>query len=140
MLNEEIIDTMVRTAIDAAKNAYADHSHFSVGACALASDGTLYSGCSIDNATASLSCCAEAVAMYRAVADGKREFDALAVAADTENPYVPCGSCCQIMAEFGVKEVVMSNMNGDVEVTTLDNLLPYADRHNNTRDDVDIDF
>ena len=128
MLNEDIIDTLVRTAINASENAYTERSHFAVGSCALASDGTLYSGCNIDNASPSLSCCAEAVAIYRAVADGKREFDAVAVVADTEDPFIPCGACCQLMAEFKVKEVIMANMNGDMNVVPLEDLLPYADR------------
>lgn len=128
MLNEDIIDTLVRTAIDASKNAYTEHTHFAVGSCVLASDGTMYSGCSIDNAAAPLACCAEAVAMYRAIADGKRDFDALAVAADTEDPFVPCGACCQILAEFDVKEIIMANFNGDATVVQLEDLLPYAER------------
>ena len=127
MLNDDIIDTMIRTAMDAVNNAYTTHDSMPVGACALTSDGTLYSGCSIDNASPALYCTAEALAIYKAVCDGKREFDAVAVVADTERPFVPCGTSLQIMAEFGVYEIVMANMNGEVETVRLCEFFPSGD-------------
>ena len=72
MINEDILDTMVRTAIDAMRNAYTEHGARAVGACVLASDGTLYTGCTVDNASPQLVMNAEAVAIARAVADGMR--------------------------------------------------------------------
>ena len=95
MINEEIIDTMIRMAKDAMSKAHSPYSGRPVGACVLASDGTLYGGCSIENAAYGSSCCAERVAIFKAVADSKREFDAIAVVADTDEPCVPCGACCQ---------------------------------------------
>ena len=127
MLNEEIIDTMVRKAMDSMNNSYVEHKGMAVGACALASDGTLYGGCSIDNASPALYCEAEVLAIWKAVSEGKREFDAVAVVADTEQPFVPCGSSLQIMAEFGVYEVVMANVNGDLETMLLSELFPSGD-------------
>ena len=124
MLNEEIIDTMVRTAMDAIKNAYVKHTSMPVGACALTSDGTLYSGCSIDNASPKAYCTAEELAMYKAISDGKREFDAVAVIADTENPFVPAGTSLQLMSEFEVQDVIMANVEGDLEIVPLDELFP----------------
>ncbi|MBR6267120.1 MAG: cytidine deaminase [Selenomonadaceae bacterium] len=124
MLNEEIIDTMVRTAIDAIKNAYVEHTSLEVGACALTSDGTLYSGCNIDNASPKAYCTAEELAMYKAISDGKRDFDAVAVIADTEKPFVPAGSSLQLMAEFQVQDVIMANMDGELEIVSLDELFP----------------
>ena len=64
--------------------------------------------------------------MYKAIADSKREFDALAVVADTEEPFVPCGACCQLMAEFGVQDIIMANMKGDLRVATIGDLMPLA--------------
>ena len=126
MINEEIADAMIRMAKEARLRAYGPYSKASVGACALTSDGTLYGGCNVENASNGLSCCAERVAVYKAVADSKREFDAVAVVADTEEPFVPCGSCCQVMAEFDIPEIIMANLKGDIRVLTLKELAPYA--------------
>ena len=127
MLNEEIIDTMVRKAMDGIVHAYTENGAMPVGACVLADDGTLYGGCNIDNASPALYCTAEALAIYKAVSDGKRNFDALAVVADTDHPFVPCGSSLQLMAEFGVYEVVMANMKGEVETTRLSEIFPTGE-------------
>jgi cytidine deaminase len=126
MLNEELIDTLVRSAMEATKNAYVPYSKVPIGACVMASDGTLYTGCTIENAVRNLSISAGEVAMYKAVADGKREFDAIAFIGNTERPFVPNGAICQLLAEFNVPEVVMSDMNGDAQVIPLTDLLPYG--------------
>ena len=126
MINEDIIDTMVRTARDAMQKSHAPYSGRPVGACVLASDGTLYGGCSVENAAYGLSCCAERVAIFRAIADSKREFDAIAIVADTDEPCVPCGACCQVMAEFKIRDVIMANLKGDVELADLMDLAPCA--------------
>lgn len=126
MLNEDIIDTMVRTARSARNNAYAPYSAVTTGACALSSDGTLYGGCNVENVSYGMSMCAERVAIYRAIADGKQEFDGIAVIADTEEPFVPCGACCQVMAEFNIPEIILANLDGDIRVMTLEDLAPHA--------------
>lgn len=128
MLNEEVIDTLVRSAMDATKNAYTPYSgDLGVGACVMASDGTIYTGCTIENAIRSLSVCAAEVAMYKAVSDGKREFDAIAIIGNTEEPFVPSGNICQLLAEFHVPEVVMADMHGDAKSVELQDLLPYGE-------------
>lgn len=126
MINQEIIDTMIRTAKEARKNAHAPYSEKLVGACVLASDGTLYGGCNVENASYGLSCCAERVAIYRAIADAKHDFDALAVVADTNEPITPCGACCQVMAEFEIRDIIMANLKGDVQVIDIYDLAPCA--------------
>lgn len=126
MINEDIINTMVRQAKDAMKKAHSPYSKQPVGACLLASDGTLYSGCSVENISFGLSCCAERVAIFKAVADNKREFDAIAVVSDMPEPCVPCGACCQVMAEFKIRNVIMANLNGDIELADLMDLAPSA--------------
>ena len=126
MLNEDIIDTMVRTAKNARNNAYGPYTDTAVGACALASDGTLYGGCNVENMSLGMSMCAERVAIFKAVADGKQAFDGIAVIADTDEDYVPCGACLQVMAEFNIPEVVMANLEGDVRVMELEDLVPYV--------------
>ena len=126
MMNPEIIDTMVRAAMQVMDNAYVPYGKSPIGACVLASDGTFYTGCNIENAIPRLSVFAEEVAMYRAVADGKREFDAIAVIGDTEEPFVPNGAVCQLLAEFNVQEIIMTNMDGVVKTAKLTDLMPYA--------------
>jgi cytidine deaminase len=126
MINQETIDTMVRMAREYMHHAYTPQTNMAVGACVLAADGTLYGGCNIENTVPSLSCCAETFTMHKAIADAKREFDALAVIADTEDPFVPCGACLQLMAEFGVQDVILANLKGDVRVRPLDAIVPCA--------------
>lgn len=125
-MNPEIVDTMVRAAMQVMDNAYVPYGKAAIGACVLASDGTFYTGCNIENAVPRLSVFAEEVAMYRAVADGKREFDAIAVIADTQEPFVPNGAVCQLLAEFDVQEIIMTNMDGVVKIAKLTDLMPYA--------------
>lgn len=125
-MNPEIVDTMVRAAMQVMDNAYVPYGKAAIGACVLASDGTFYTGCNIENAIPRLSVFAEEVAMYRAVADGKREFDAIAVIADTDEPFVPNGAVCQLLAEFNVEEIIMTNMEGMVRTVKLTDLMPYA--------------
>lgn len=126
MLNEEIVDAMVRSAMKAMDNAYAPYGGHSVGACVLAADGTLYTGVNIENAIGRLSVAAAEVAMYRAIADGKREFDGVLVISDFERPFVPNGAVLQLLAEFDVPEVIMANMTGKIERAELKTMLPYA--------------
>ncbi len=125
-MNPEIVDTMVRAAMQVMDNAYVPYGKAAIGACVLASDGTFYTGCNIENAVPRLSVFAEEVAMYRAVADGKREFDAIAVIADTDEPFVPNGAVCQLLAEFNVPEIIMTNMDGMVKNVKLTDLMPFA--------------
>lgn len=126
MLNEEIIDTMIRSARMARNNAYSPYSDMAVGACVLASDGTLYGGCNVENSTLGASMCAERVAIFKAVADGKTEFDGIAVIADTEEAFVPCGCCSQVISEFNIPEIIMANLDGDIRVLNSDELAPFA--------------
>ena len=129
-LTEAVIDTMVRQAMDAIKNAYIPYGGIGVGACALASDGTFYTGCNVENSLPRLSVSAEEVAMYKAIADGKREFDGLVVIADVKHPFIPNGAVCQLLAEFDVPEVVMADMSGNVQHVELKELLPHGIRIN----------
>ena len=127
-MNFDIIDTMVRTAMEAMRNAYVEHGGIVAGACVLTADGTLYSGCTVDHPVTDLNYSAEIVAMLRAIADGKREFDALAIVADIEGIYVPDEDTYQFLQEFNVEEVVLSDMDGDVKIMRLEEIAPYKPR------------
>lgn len=126
MLNQDIIDTMIRTARAARNNAYGPYSGTATGACVLASDGTLYGGCNVENNSFGMSMCAERVAIFKAVSDGKQAFDGIAVIADTDEPFVPCGGCCQVIAEFAIPEIILVNLDGDIRTMTLEELAPNA--------------
>lgn len=108
------------------KWAYAPYSHYHVGACLLASSGKFYDGCNVENAAYGSSICAERTALVKAVSEGERHFETVAVV--TENGGSPCGSCRQMMAEFGLDlKVLLINRDGQVvSETTLRDLLPDA--------------
>ena len=96
---------LITAAQAARRNAYAPYSHFTVGAALLAQDGTIYTGCNVENASYGLSICAERNAVFHAVASGTRDF--LAVAVATENGVTPCGACRQVLAEFNPQMTVL---------------------------------
>lgn len=108
--------------------AYAPYSKFKVGAALLTADGTIYRGCNVENASYGLTNCAERTAFFKAVSNGAKDFVAIAIIGDTEQPITPCGACRQVMVEFCKPEmpVYLTNLKGDVEVTTVGKLLPGA--------------
>ena len=125
-------EILIQKAKEAMKNAYAPYSSFKVGAALICDDGSIYTGCNIENASFSPTVCAERVAIYKAVSDGKREFSAIAVCGGkngvlTDDFCYPCGVCRQVMSEFcgtDFKIYVMSK--DDVKEYTLSEILPYG--------------
>lgn len=123
--------TLVAAAADARQRAYAPYSRFRVGAAVRTPDGTVYTGANIENASYPLSHCAERVAIHKAVSDGHRRIEAVAVMADGDAVAMPCGACRQVMAEFGVRRIIVATPSGTRRVRTLRQLLaePFlADR------------
>jgi cytidine deaminase len=118
-------DELIAAAWEVRENAYAPYSNFQVGAALLASDGRIFPGCNVENISYGLTNCAERVAIGAAVAAGVRGFDKVVVVADTAQPISPCGACRQVLAEFGVKSVILANRTERV-VFTLEELLPRA--------------
>lgn len=106
--------------------SYSPYSHFAVGAAVLTKDGQVYGGCNIENASYPLGNCAERTAIFKAVSEGKRDFAAIAIVADSDGPCPPCGACRQVMAEFKIPRIIMANMKGDVKAVTLAEILPYS--------------
>ena len=120
--DEQALIDAARTARD---RAHAPYSDFRVGAAVRTKSGKIYSGCNIENATLGLTLCAERCAIFKAISEGEREFDAIAVVCDTEILTPPCGPCRQIIWEFcGDIPVVLSNLKGKIERETARSLLP----------------
>ena len=112
----------------ARENAYVPYSKFKVGAALLGKNGTVYRGCNIENAGYSLTNCAERTAIFKAISEGVMEFEAIAIVADTDRPCQPCGACRQVISEFCDPDmpVYLTNLKGDVQETTVRELLPGA--------------
>lgn len=121
------IEELCRTAMDMRRMAYAPYSHFRVGAAVECEDGTVYTGCNIENAAFTPTNCAERTAIFKAVSEGRRAFRRIAVAADTEEFTAPCGVCRQVMMEFSPDmEVILVNRDGQTRTVTLRDLLPFG--------------
>lgn len=116
---------LVAAAIDARERARARYSTFKVGAALESADGAVITGCNIENATYGLTMCAERVALYKALSDGRNIFTRIAVVADTEDPTPPCGSCRQLLWEYcGDIEIVLANLSEVKRRLRLSQLLP----------------
>lgn len=112
----------------AREKAYVPYSKFPVGAALLSESGQVFHGCNIENSGYSMTNCAERTAFFKAVSDGIKSFKALAVVADTDGPVSPCGACRQVITEFCAPSmpVYLTNLKGDVQETTVEQLLPGA--------------
>jgi cytidine deaminase len=128
-LDPAVARDLLARAREVRANAYAPYSRFYVGAALLATDGRIFTGCNVENASYGLGNCAERVAIGKAVSEGVREFLAIAVTGpDDTLATAPCGACRQVLYEFGPDmPLVMPSGNADgYEVTTVDALLPGA--------------
>jgi cytidine deaminase len=112
-------------AAQARLRAYAPYSSFLVGAALRLKSGLVVSGCNVENVSFGLTMCAERVCVGRAIDQGERTFEALAIVADTETPIVPCGACRQVLAEFAPELLITSwTLGGDSQEFLLADLLP----------------
>ena len=123
---------LARRARQARRRAHAPFSRFKVGAALRTRDGEVITGCNIENASYGLTLCAERVAVFKAVSEGRRQFDAIAVVADAPKLAAPCGPCRQILWEFcGDVWVHLTNLRGKALTLRMSELLPYPfDRRN----------
>jgi cytidine deaminase len=118
-------EALITAATQARENAHAAYSNFRVGAALRATSGRIFGGCNVENATYGLTVCAERVAILKAISEGERCFDAIAVVADTDSPTAPCGACRQLIWEFcGDVPVILANLKGKTEVIAMHGLLP----------------
>lgn len=126
-------ERLVQAARQARSRSYAPYSHFAVGAAVQGESGTIYTGCNIECASFSATCCAERVAVYHAVAAGEKSLRAVAVAGGAQGQPVcgrtaPCGICRQVLSEFAEKDmpVLMAVSEEAYEEVTLESLLPLS--------------
>ena len=121
------VERLVTAARQARERAVAPYSTFKVGAALETEDGTIFTGCNIENASYGLTICAERVAMFKALSEGHRRFSRIAVVADTVSPTSPCGACRQVLWEFGQDlEVVLANLTEVTGRHRMAELLPQA--------------
>ena len=126
MLTNEVRTSLIHLAIEVRERAYAPYSNYWVGAALVTSSGRYFTGANVENAAYPTSMCAERVAVFKAVSEGEREFQAIAVV--TSNAGTPCGACRQVLAEFGLDTVVLiADGNGNLkQEARLSELLPGA--------------
>jgi cytidine deaminase len=118
-------DALISAAKHARENAHAQFSNFKVGAALRTVSGRIFGGCNVENATYGLTVCAERVAIFKAISEGERRFDAIAVVTDTPTLTSPCGACRQLIWEFcGDVPVILSNLHGQMEIVSMRTLFP----------------
>src|SRR5690625_185486 len=119
--------TLINQAKQALDNAYVPYSNFRVGAAVKMKSGNIYTGCNIENASFSLTCCAERTAIFKAVSEGESDFIEIAIIANTDGPVSPCGACRQVIAEFFTEEttIYLTNLHGKQHTTTMEGILPF---------------
>lgn len=127
-------EQLIKKAFEAREKAYAPYSNFKVGAALLCIDGSIYGGCNIENASYGVCNCAERTAFFRAVYEGKKEFQAIAIVGKSESAKefdycAPCGVCRQVMAEFcdpARFQIILPRSLTDYKVYTLEQILPLC--------------
>ena len=119
------LEILIKRAKEAAENAYCPYSRFPVGAAVLTEEGEIFSGCNVENASFGLTICAERVAIFNAVQQGKTKITAVVIYTPTETPQTSCGSCRQVISEFSDNASVISICNGPDQLEyTAQELLP----------------
>ena len=118
---------LLSLAEEAKERSYSPYSGFRVGAAILTTDGKVITGANVESATYGATICAERAAVVRAVSEGHRDFEAIAVASDAKEGSFPCGICRQFLAEFGIGiKVITGKAEGEIQVNTVADLLPFA--------------
>ena len=120
-------EALIAAAVAAKDKALARYSKFCVGAAVLTAQGKIFDGCNIESSSYGLTCCAERVALFKALSEGERDFASLAVAADTSDFCSPCGACRQVLWDYAREaRVILVNVKGMRKELSLAELLPEA--------------
>lgn len=117
---------LINCAKEAMKNSYSPYSKFAVGSALLAKSGKIYLGCNIENASYGASNCAERTAIFKAVSEGEREFERIAIVSSSNDYTYPCGICRQVLAEFMPEGEVILYNEKDIKTIKVKDLLPHA--------------
>ena len=119
---------LAKIAIDARENAYVPYSKFKVGAAVVTEDGSIYSGCNIENASYGATNCAERTAIFKAVSEGHKKIKAIAVVGDMSTNTYPCGICRQVIVEFATADIniILVKNEDEYVVKTMEEILPGA--------------
>lgn len=118
---------LIEISKEAQEFAYAPYSKFKVGAALLCRDGSVYTGCNIENATYGATNCAERTAVFKAVSEGKRDFTAIAITSSGKGLTFPCGICRQVLSEFSPEiKVILEDEKGELHTFMLSELLPHS--------------
>jgi len=118
---------LIQMAKHAYKNSYSPYSKAKVGAALLCKNGKIFTGCNIENASYSLTMCAERVALYNAIAAGQKKFTKIAIASNQKREFSPCGACRQALAEFNNNiTVIWLDAKGHLKTSNLSKLMPFA--------------
>lgn len=126
MNEKETIQKLIATAKEAQQGAYVPYSGYAVGAALIADDGKIYTGCNIENASYTPTVCAERVAVFKAVSEGAKRVEIIAVVAGEDMGY-PCGVCRQVIREFGKDaEIIVARNTEEYGVYHLNDLLPHS--------------
>ena len=119
---------LAKIAIDARENAYVPYSKFKVGAAVVTMDGSIYTGCNIENASFGATNCAERTAIYKAVSEGHKKIKAIAIVGDMSTHTYPCGICRQVIVEFATSDmqIILVKNEDDYIIKTMEEVLPGA--------------
>lgn len=133
MIKDDICQKLSKKAQEMRKMAYTPYSHFRVGAALLCEDGSVYTGCNIENAAFTPGNCAERTAFFKAISEGKKKFRAIAIAGGKEDGEIldfcpPCGVCRQVMREFCADsfQIILARSEREYRIATLGELLPES--------------
>ncbi len=120
------IEDLISEAMKVRERAYAPYSNFKVGAALLSKTGEVYTGCNVESASYTPTICAERVAISKAISEGEREFEKIAIVGSSNYTF-PCGVCRQVIREFGKDiEIIVANDEADYQIFTLEELLPHS--------------
>jgi len=115
---------LIKKAMEAREKSYSPYSHFKVGAALKTTSGKVYTGTNVENASYGLTVCAERVAVYKAMSEGEREFEALAVFTEADELTPPCGACRQVLWEFSKNLIIVLANSREEKILKLSDLLP----------------
>ena len=121
------IKELIKAAEEASKFSYSPYSHYNLGAALLTKSGKVFKGTNVENASYPLTCCAERIAIFKAVSEGETEFDTIVIRSNDDSFPYPCGACRQVMAQFS-KDLIVYVVNGknEYEKYTIKELLPHT--------------